>query len=46
MGYAETLTEIELKVQHGLLFRTKCNPVARYFNVKRNKNVATILPRY
>lgn len=45
MGYAETLTEIELKVQHGLLFRTKCNPVARYFKVKRNKNVAIILPR-
>ena len=45
MGYAETLTELELKVPHALLFRTKCNPVARYFNVERNKNVAIILPR-
>ena len=45
MGYAETLTELELKVLHGLLFRTKCNPVARYFGVERNKNVAIVLPR-
>lgn len=45
MGYAETLTELELKVPHGLLFRTKCNPVARHFGVERNKNVAIILPR-
>jgi len=45
MGYAETLTELELEVPHALLFRTKCNPVARYFNVERNKNVAIILPR-
>ena len=45
MGYAETLTELELNVPHGLLFRTKCNPVARYFGVERNKNVAIVLPR-
>ena len=45
MGYAETLTELDLKVPHGLLFRTKCNPVANYFSVERNKNVAIILPR-
>ena len=45
MGYAETLTEMELKVQHGLLLRTKCEPIARYFNVERNKNVSIILPR-
>ena len=45
MGYAETLTELDLKVPHGLLFRTKCNPVAKYFGVERNKNVAIILPR-
>ena len=45
MGYAETLTELDLKVPHGLLFRTKCNPVANYFGVERNKNVAIILPR-
>ena len=45
MGYAETLTELKLKVPHGLLFRTKCNPVARYFGVERNRNVAVVLPR-
>ena len=45
MGYAETLTELKLSVPHGLLFRTKCNPVARYFGVERNKNVAIVLPR-
>ena len=45
MGYAETLTELELKVPHGLLFRTKCKPVAKYFGVERNKNVAIVLPR-
>ena len=45
MGYAETLTELDLKVPHGLLFRTKCNPVANYFGVERNRNVAIILPR-
>lgn len=44
MGYAETLTEIDLKVPHLLLLRTKCDPIARYFNVKRDKNVAKILP--
>jgi len=45
MGYAETLTELKLKVPHALLFRTKCNPVAKYFGVERNKNVAVVLPR-
>jgi len=44
MGYAETLTELDLKVPHVLLLRTKCNPVARYFNVERDRNVAKILP--
>lgn len=43
MGYAETLTEIELKEPHALLVRTKCNPVAKYFGVKRGKNVAKLL---
>jgi len=43
MGYAETLTELKLKVPHALLFRTKCNPVARFFGVERNRNVAIIL---
>lgn len=43
MGYAETLTEIELKQPHALLLRTKCNPVAHHFGVKRGKNVAKLL---
>jgi len=44
MGYAETLTELDLKVPHVLLLRTKCSTVANYFGVERNKNVAKILP--
>ncbi len=43
MGYAETLTEIELKQPHALLLRTKCNPVANYFGVERDKNVAKLV---
>jgi uncharacterized protein with ATP-grasp and redox domains len=44
MGYAETLTEYKLKRPHLLLFRTKCNPVANYFGVAREKNVAKLMP--
>lgn len=44
MGYAETLTENKLTRPHALLLRTKCNPVARFFGVPREKNVAKILP--
>jgi uncharacterized protein with ATP-grasp and redox domains len=44
MGYAETLTEYKLKKPHLLLFRTKCNPVANFFGVPREKNVAKLLP--
>jgi uncharacterized protein with ATP-grasp and redox domains len=44
MGYAETLTEYKLKKPHALLFRTKCNPVANYFGVPRDKNVARLMP--
>jgi hypothetical protein len=44
MGYAETLTEYKLKRPHALLFRTKCNPVANYFDVSREKNVAKLMP--
>jgi uncharacterized protein with ATP-grasp and redox domains len=44
MGYAETLTEYKLTKPHFLLFRTKCNPVANYFYVPRNKNVAKLMP--
>jgi len=43
MGYAETLTEIKLKVPHALLLRTKCQPVANYFGVSKEKNVAKLM---
>lgn len=43
MGYAETLTEYKLKKPHALLFRTKCNPVADFFEVPRRKNVAKLM---
>jgi uncharacterized protein with ATP-grasp and redox domains len=44
MGYAETLTEYRLKSPHLLLLRTKCEPVANYFAVGREKNVAKLMP--
>jgi uncharacterized protein with ATP-grasp and redox domains len=44
MGYAETLTEYELKKPHFLMLRTKCTPVANYFCVPRHKNVAKLMP--
>jgi uncharacterized protein with ATP-grasp and redox domains len=44
MGYAETLTEYELKKPHFLMFRTKCTPVANYFCVPRHKNIAKLMP--
>jgi uncharacterized protein with ATP-grasp and redox domains len=44
MGYAETLTEYKLTKPHVLLFRTKCNPVANFFGVPREKNVAKLMP--
>ena len=43
MGYAETLTEYKLKRPHALLFRTKCNPVANFFGVPREKNIAKLM---
>jgi uncharacterized protein with ATP-grasp and redox domains len=43
MGYAETLTEYKLKKPHALLFRTKCDPVANFFGVGREKNVAKLM---
>ncbi len=43
MGYAETLTEYKLRKPHVLLLRTKCNPVANYFLVPRDKNVAKLM---
>jgi len=44
MGYAETLTEYKLKKPHVLLFRTKCNPVANFFNISLKRNVAKLMP--
>ena len=44
MGYAETVTENNLARPHALLLRTKCNPVARFFGVPREKNVAKVMP--
>jgi uncharacterized protein with ATP-grasp and redox domains len=43
MGYAETLTENKLTRPHALLLRTKCGPVAHFFGVPREKNVAKVL---
>jgi len=43
MGYAETLTELNLKVPHSLLVRTKCQPVANLFHVSKEKNVAKLM---
>jgi len=43
MGYAETLTEIKLKVPHALLLRTKCQPVANYLGVSKGKNIAKLM---
>jgi len=43
MGYAETLTEYKLTKPHLLMFRTKCVPVANYFCVPRDKNVAKLM---
>jgi uncharacterized protein with ATP-grasp and redox domains len=43
MGYAETLTELDLKTPHLLLLRTKCMNVANYFGVPRYKNIAKLI---
>jgi len=43
MGYAETLTEFDLKAPHLLLLRTKCMNVANYFRVPRHKNIAKLI---
>jgi uncharacterized protein with ATP-grasp and redox domains len=43
MGYAETVTEYKLQKPHVLLFRTKCNPVANFFGVAREKNIAKLM---
>lgn len=44
MGYAETLTEYKMKKPHALLFRSKCEPVANFFAVPKEKNVAKLMP--
>jgi uncharacterized protein with ATP-grasp and redox domains len=43
MGHAETLTELTLTSPHALLMRTKCNPVANFFNASKGKNVAKLM---
>jgi len=43
MGYAETLTEYKYTKPHLHLLRTKCNPVANYFCVPRDKNIAKLI---
>jgi uncharacterized protein with ATP-grasp and redox domains len=43
MGYAETLTELQLPVPHALLLRTKCGTVANFFKVSTGKNVAKLM---
>ncbi|KYH39938.1 MAG: hypothetical protein AYL32_014160 [Candidatus Bathyarchaeota archaeon B26-2] len=43
MGYAETITEFEVRRPHLLLLRTKCMNVAKYFGVERHRNVARVL---
>ena len=43
MGYAETITEYKYTKPHLHLLRTKCNPVANYFCVPRDKNIAKLI---
>jgi uncharacterized protein with ATP-grasp and redox domains len=43
MGYAETLTGVELHVPHALLLRSKCSTVAKHFGVDTGKNIAKLL---
>jgi hypothetical protein len=43
MGYAETITELDLTAPHALLFRTKCNPVAKFFGTEKDRNIARLL---
>ena len=43
MGYAETLTELQLPVPHALLLRTKCGTVANFFKASMGKNIAKLM---
>ncbi len=43
MGYAETLTELQLPAPHTLLLRTKCWTVANFFKVNMGKNIAKLM---
>ncbi|MCL2172921.1 MAG: ARMT1-like domain-containing protein [Nitrososphaerota archaeon] len=43
MGYAETITEYKYTKPHLHLLRTKCTPVANYFCVPRDKNIAKLV---
>ncbi|MFX1562362.1 MAG: DUF89 domain-containing protein [Promethearchaeota archaeon] len=43
MGHAETLPEFNLPKPTALLLRTKCDPVASFFNVPKGRNIAKLL---
>jgi uncharacterized protein with ATP-grasp and redox domains len=43
MGYAETLTDLQLPVPYALLLRTKCWTVANFFKVSMGKNIAKLI---
>ncbi len=43
MGYAETLSELQLPVPYALLLRTKCWTVANFFKVGMGKNIAKLI---
>jgi hypothetical protein len=43
MGYAETVTELNLTTPHALLFRTKCRPVAKFFGTTKDRNIVKLL---
>jgi len=43
MGYAETITDLDLTTPHALLLRTKCSPVANFFGIGMGRNVAKLM---
>lgn len=43
MGHAETLPEFSLPSPTALLLRTKCEPVAHFFNVPKGRNIVKML---
>jgi len=43
MGYAESITEIDPPSPQALLLRAKCQPVANFFRVKKENNIAKLI---